>query len=140
MDNATGYPICLRERTSLPAGFFLSLETLVLASYLLFGRLALLQHRSLDGSKVLLASGSIPVTARNTAGREYRREKVTTIAFMMLLKITPGAMWATELRQDKKAPRGTWWITWTESGSVGLLALGAAGLAAWRERRGQATE
>jgi hypothetical protein len=30
--------------------------------------------------------------------------------------------------------------TVTESGSVGLLALGAAGLIAWRKRRGQATE
>jgi hypothetical protein len=28
----------------------------------------------------------------------------------------------------------------TDSGSVGLLALGAAGLVAWRQRRGQATE
>jgi len=28
----------------------------------------------------------------------------------------------------------------TESGSVGLLALGAAGLVAWRKRREQATQ
>src|SRR5262249_47359360 len=57
--------------------------------------MALLHHQSLDGSEVLLVFDLTPVTARNTAGREYRRQTTSTIAFMILLKITLGAMWAT---------------------------------------------
>jgi len=60
------------------------------------------------GPEVLLVSDSIPVRARNTAGREYRREGISTIALMKLSKITLGAMWATALGQDKRAHLATW--------------------------------
>jgi hypothetical protein len=45
--------------------------------------------------EVLLVSDSISVTARNTAGREYRRNAIMMVGLVILLKITLGAMWAT---------------------------------------------
>ena len=50
---------------------------------------------TVDRSEVSLVSDSIAVMARNTAGREYGRKTIAIITFMILLKITPGAMWAT---------------------------------------------
>ena len=43
------------------------------------------------------------------------------------------------IRTGQKSSAGNMVDTVTESGSVGLLALGAAGLVAWRKRRGQTT-
>jgi len=44
------------------------------------------------------------------------------------------------IKTGQKSSAGNMVDAVTESGSVGLLALGAAGLIAWRKRRGQATE
>ncbi len=44
------------------------------------------------------------------------------------------------IRTGQKSSAGNMVDTVTESGSVGLLALGAAGLVAWRKRREQATQ
>jgi hypothetical protein len=44
------------------------------------------------------------------------------------------------IRTGQKSSAGDMVDTVTDSGSVGLLALGAAGLVAWRKRRGQATQ
>jgi hypothetical protein len=44
------------------------------------------------------------------------------------------------IRTGQKRSAGSMVDAVTESGSVGLLALGAAGLLAWRKRRGQATQ
>jgi hypothetical protein len=44
------------------------------------------------------------------------------------------------IKTGQKSSSGNMVDAVTESGSVGLLALGAAGLVAWRKRRGQATD
>src|SRR5215510_4286227 len=75
-----------------------------MASYLPIFRMAN-GHPTVDRSEVLLVSDSIPVTARNTAGREYKRRTLSSmasIAFMTLLKITLGGMWATLSRRGKR--------------------------------------
>jgi hypothetical protein len=76
-------------------------------------------------------------------GPQYGWARIKTSGQPKYRLIVVDYAWADygdRIRTGQKSSAGDMVDAVTESGSVGLLALGAAGLVAWRKRRGQATQ